>query len=54
MMDDYPLQLPTDAPAGDYRLVVGWYDLETMTRLPMTQGDDAIGDVYQVATFTVR
>jgi hypothetical protein len=54
MMDDYPIQLPTDAPAGEYRLVVGWYDLETMARLPMTQQGNAIGDAYQVATFTVR
>ena len=54
MVDDYPLQLPADAPAGEYRLVVGWYDLETMARLPMTQGGEAIGDAYQMATFTVQ
>jgi hypothetical protein len=54
MVDDYPLQLPADAPSGEYRLVVGWYDLDTMSRLPMTQGGNPIGDAYQVATFTVR
>jgi hypothetical protein len=54
MMDDYPIQLPADAPAGDYRLLVGWYDLETMARLPMSQGGNAIGDAYQVASFTVQ
>jgi hypothetical protein len=54
MVDSYPLHFPADAPAGDYKLVVGWYDLETMSRLPMTQAGNAIGDAYQVATFTVR
>jgi hypothetical protein len=54
MVDTYPLQLPADAPAGEYRLLVGWYDLDTMTRLPMMQGGESIGDAYQVATFTVR
>jgi hypothetical protein len=54
MMDDYPIHLPTDAPAGEYRLLVGWYDLATMARLPMSQGGKEIGDAYQVATFTVR
>jgi hypothetical protein len=54
MADTYKIQLPPDAPAGDYRLVVGWYDLETMSRLPMTQDGNGIGDAYQVATFSVR
>jgi hypothetical protein len=54
MVDAYPIRLPPDAPSGDYRLVVGWYDLDTMARLPMTQAGDPIGDAYQVATFTVR
>lgn len=54
MVDNYPIQLPEDAPAGEYRLLVGWYDLETMARLPMTQEGSVIGDAYQVATFTVQ
>ena len=54
MPDDYSLQLPPDAPSGDYRIVVGWYDLETMMRLQMTQAGNAIGDAYEVATFAVR
>lgn len=53
MVDDYQLELPPNAIGGEYRLVVGWYDLDTMTRLPMTQGGNAIGDAYQVATFNV-
>lgn len=53
-VDRYPLQLPADAPAGEYRLVIGWYDLATMARLPMTQAGNPIGDAYEVATFSVR
>jgi len=54
IVDTYTVQLPPDAPAGDYRLFVGWYDLATLTRLPMTQAGQPIGDAYPVATFTVR
>jgi hypothetical protein len=54
MGDNYSIQLPSDAPSGEYKLVVGWYELETLTRLPMSQAGNAIGDAYQVATFTVR
>jgi hypothetical protein len=54
MADDYTIQLPSDAPSGEYKLMVGWYDLETMMRLPMSQAGKSIGDAYQVATFTVR
>lgn len=52
--DDYSVQLPADAPPGEYRLLVGWYDLDTMQRLPMTRRGDAAGDAYEVGTFTVQ
>lgn len=54
IVDDYTIQLPADAPTGEYKLLLGWYDLETVTRLPMSQKGNSIGDSYQVATFTVR
>ncbi|MCC6455244.1 MAG: glycosyltransferase family 39 protein [Caldilineaceae bacterium] len=54
MADDYAIQLPTDAPAGEYKVLVGWYDLETLTRLPISQKGEVIGDAYPIATFTVR
>ncbi len=54
IVDDYTVQLPPDAPLGEYKLLVGWYDLDTVTRLPMSQNGSPIGDAYQVATFTVR
>lgn len=52
--DVHTLAIPDDAPPGEYRLVVGWYDLETMQRLPMTQGDESIGDAFPLATWTVQ
>lgn len=54
MADDHMLTIPADAAPGEYRLLVGWYDLESLQRLPMTQGQKAIGDAYQVATVTVQ
>jgi hypothetical protein len=52
--DDYTLTLPADAPAGDYRVVVGWYDLVTDSRLPITRAGQSLGDAFEVGTFTVR
>lgn len=52
--DDHTLTIPEDAAPGEYRLLVGWYDLETMQRLPMTQGQTALGDAYQLATWTIE
>lgn len=39
--DGYHLELPSWAPPGEYRLLVGMYDLTTMVRLPVT---DASGN----------
>lgn len=33
LVDPVQLPLPADLPAGDYRLVTGWYDPATVTRL---------------------
>jgi hypothetical protein len=51
--DSYTLTLPADAAPGEYRVLVGWYDLATLARLPMTQDGETIGDAYTVAAFTV-
>ncbi len=40
-----PVQLPQDVPPGDYQLVVGLYDLQTLERLPVqndTSGENAV------------
>jgi hypothetical protein len=51
--DEHTLTIPTDAPPGDYRLLVGWYDLATMQRLPMTRDGQPSGDAFEVATVQV-
>jgi hypothetical protein len=37
--DTFTLVLPLAIPAGDYTLMTGFYDLQTMQRLPVTQGE---------------
>jgi hypothetical protein len=41
LVDPHPLSLPTDLPTGDYRLLVGMYNLDTMERLPRLDGSPA-------------
>lgn len=36
---NYRLQLPSDISPGKYRVIVGWYDSETMERLSVTPSD---------------
>jgi len=36
--DPHPLALPADLPPGEYRLMVGMYDLQTLARLPRLDG----------------
>jgi hypothetical protein len=36
--DRHPLVLPAPPACGPYRLFVGWYDRETLRRLPVVQG----------------
>ena len=38
---DLPTQLPADAPAGTYRVVIGVYDLDTGERYPLTEAEPA-------------
>jgi hypothetical protein len=35
----FRVTIPPTAPAGPYRLDTGWYDLQTLQRLPTTTGD---------------
>jgi hypothetical protein len=37
--DSRTLTLPPDLPPGEYQLLIGWYDLETLTRLNTPNGD---------------
>ena len=43
--DAHALSIPADLPAGDYDLVLGWYDWETGERLPVVDGQgNVVGD----------
>lgn len=42
ILDERTLQLPDDAPPGEYTLSCGLYDLETGTRLTTADGSDAV------------
>jgi hypothetical protein len=37
--DARTLTLPPDLPPGEYQLLIGWYNLETLTRLNTPNGD---------------
>ncbi len=52
VVDPHPMVLPADLPPGEYRLVVGMYDLETLARLPRRDGE---GDSVELpTTITIR
>jgi len=45
VVDRFALQVDPEAPPGTYWIEVGWYELATMTRLPLRDGDgNAVGD----------
>ena len=41
LLDGVTLLMPDTLPAGDYRLITGWYDAETQVRLDAVDGDGA-------------
>jgi hypothetical protein len=49
VLDRYALKIDPQAPAGTYRLIVGWYDLASGKRLPV-----AGGDYVELATFELK
>jgi hypothetical protein len=55
VLDPYAVRLETDAPPGRYRVEAGWYDLDTMERLPIVDGEgEPIGDSFVAGTFEVQ
>lgn len=42
IVDIRRITLPPDLPAGDYQIVVGWYDWQTLERVPTSAGQDAV------------
>jgi hypothetical protein len=54
LWDSYQVYVDADAPNGEYRVIVGWYLLADMSRLPVVdaQGRE-IGDYIRVDTFAL-
>ncbi len=48
--DPHTLTLPPNLPEGEYRLLVGMYDLETLARLPRLDG---AGDAVQICELRI-
>ena len=53
VVDDFTLTLPADAVPGTYTLYTGFYDPVTMTRLPVVQGEQTMGDAFKVGVLTL-
>ena len=52
--DPYLVQLDAHMPPGPYRLIVGWYLLSTLRRLPvLDDGGAAVGDHFTLPGLTV-
>ncbi len=52
--DNHGLLLPPDLPPGAYRLMIGLYQLDDLTRLPVGVGDTIMGDRLDLAEVLVR
>lgn len=42
IVDVRSIALPPDLPAGEYTVLIGWYDPATLARIPTSSGEDAI------------
>ena len=55
IVDEYSLPLPEDTPTGVYRLVVGWYDPDTMRNLVVRDAPSVLpGDRLLLTPITVQ
>lgn len=53
LLDTYQIDIPPDLPSGEYRLLIGLYDLPTLARLPVQHNAEVVGDTIEVATIIV-
>jgi hypothetical protein len=52
--DAYAFYVDTTGPEGVYRVILGWYLLEDMSRLPVVDASGrAVGDFYEVGSLTL-
>lgn len=54
VVDNFVLALPAGVVPGDYRLLTGFYDPASGARLAVTQGDQPVGDAFELATVPVQ
>jgi hypothetical protein len=53
IIDPRTLDLPADLPPGDYSLYIGWYNLESYSRLPLDAVENH-GDAYLLMTIEIE
>jgi hypothetical protein len=54
VIDPYSLSVPENAPVGEYRIVVGFYEWQTLQRLPVVDDDGWVaGDHVALGTLQV-
>ena len=54
IQDAYTVYLKQDAPPGQYDVILGWYLLADMRRLPIiTDSGQIMSDFYKLVTFTI-
>jgi hypothetical protein len=52
--DPYRFYIAPNGPAGDYRVIVGWYLLADMSRLPVVDATGReVGDFYEIGIFSL-
>lgn len=54
LRDPVTLSLPNSLSPGAYQLVVGWYDGESFTRLPVLGAGDTVPDMFPLFTLDVN
>jgi len=52
--DNHGLLLPPELPAGEYRLMLGLYNIQNLERLPVSVGDTIAGDRLDLGGILVR
>jgi hypothetical protein len=53
VQDNHGVNLPPALPPGEYRLAVGMYDPGSGARLPVTVGEEAVGDSLLLGVVSV-
>jgi hypothetical protein len=54
IVDQIPIDIPADAPSGEYELRIGMYDAVTGQRLPVSKNGEIIGDYVSVGSVVVK